>query len=69
MLKTNVGPLDRTLRVILGLVLLGAFFFGKGEGPWHYALLIGVVPLATAAVSNCPLYSVLGLSTCPVKRG
>jgi len=68
MLKQNVGGIDRALRVVAGLALLAWFFLGKGESPWHYALLIGVVPLVTAAVGSCPLYTVLGLSTCPMKR-
>lgn len=68
MLKQNVGSLDRGLRIVVGLALLAWFFIGRGEGPWHYALLIGVVPLATGALGTCPLYTVLGLSTCPVKR-
>ena len=68
MLKRNVGTLDRVLRVIAGVALLAAFFAGAGEGPWHYALLIGVVPLLTAAVGSCPLYTLLGISTCPMKR-
>lgn len=68
MFKRNMGTVDRALRVVVGLGLLLAFFIGKGEGPWHYLLLIGIVPLVTAAIGNCPLYSVLGISTCPVKR-
>ena len=68
MMKQNIGSIDRGLRIVIGLVLLAWFFLGKGEGPWHYALLIGIVPLATAAFGTCPLYTVLGISTCPVKR-
>ena len=67
MFKTNVGTLDRVLRIGLGLVLI-ALFFLKPDMPWRVALLIGIVPLATGLFSTCPLYSLLGLSTCPVKR-
>jgi hypothetical protein len=62
----NVGSLDRGLRVIIGLALL-AFALMSGH---QYAWIgwIGVVPLLTAAVGSCPLYSMLGMSTCPAKR-
>ena len=68
-MNVNIGTLDRVLRVILGLALL-AFalgFIGAGS-PYHWLGWIGVIPLATAAVGSCPLYSLIGLSTCPTKR-
>lgn len=68
MFATNVGTVDRALRFILGAALLVWFFVDQGQGFWHYAKLIGVVPLATALFSTCPIYSVLGLSTCPMKK-
>jgi hypothetical protein len=68
MFATNVGTVDRVLRVVLGAALLVWFFLDRGEGFWHYAKLIGVIPLATALFSTCPLYSILGVSTCPMKR-
>jgi hypothetical protein len=63
-MKTNEGNLDRVLRVVAGLVLIGLAATGK-VGLWGY---IGVVPLLTGAVGFCPLYTVLGLNTCPVRR-
>lgn len=68
MLKQNVGTIDRGLRIAIGLALLAWFFLGNWESPWHYALLIGVMPLATAAMGTCPLYTVLGLSSRGSKR-
>lgn len=68
MLKTNVGTIDRVLRIVVGVALLAWFFVDQGTGFWHYAKLIGIVPILTAAVSTCPLYSVLGMSTCPMNR-
>jgi hypothetical protein len=41
---------------------------GQGEGFWHYAKLIGIVPLATGLLGSCPVYSILGISTCPMKK-
>ncbi|MGR3761827.1 YgaP family membrane protein [Roseobacteraceae bacterium NS-SX3] len=62
----NEGTLDRILRIILGLVLLSLVF----AGPQTYWGLIGLVPLLTGLAGYCPLYRLLGLSTCPLeKRG
>jgi drug/metabolite transporter (DMT)-like permease len=68
MFATNVGGIDRVLRIVVGLALIAWFFMDQGTGFWHWAKLIGIVPLATGLMSSCPLYSILGLSTCPVKR-
>lgn len=62
----NVGSIDKLLRAILGVALLAFAFFSGHQYAWIG--YIGVVPLLTAAIGNCPLYSILGLSTCPVKR-
>jgi hypothetical protein len=64
MFKTNVGMLDRVLRIIAGLALLAIVFVGP-QTPWGW---IGLVPLITGLFATCPLYSLLGLRTCPVKR-
>ena len=68
MFKTNEGTVDRALRVLVGAALLVWFFVDSGTGFWHWAKLIGIVPLVTGLVGSCPLYSLLGISTCPVKR-
>jgi len=62
----NVGSADRIVRVILGLVILSYLFIGEGNA--RFLGLIGLVPLLTAAMGNCPLYSLIGLNTCGVKR-
>lgn len=62
MFKTNVGTLDRIARILAGLVLLALTLTGT-IGVWGW---IGVVPLATAAFRFCPLYTLLGFSSCPV---
>jgi Protein of unknown function (DUF2892) len=66
-MKTNVGRIDRALRVVFGLALLAFAFFSGHQYAWIGYL--GVVPLATAAIGNCPLYSIFGISSCPVKTG
>jgi hypothetical protein len=63
-MKTNVGSIDRIARVLIGLLLITLAAMGT-IGMWGW---IGIVPLATAAFSVCPLYSILGLNTCPVKK-
>lgn len=63
-MKFNVGTLDRVLRIIVGLVLIVLAITGT-IGVWGW---IGVVPLATGLFKFCPLYSLLGISTCPTKR-
>ncbi len=62
-MKSNVGGIDRILRIVLGLALIALTLTGT-IGAWGW---IGLVPLATAALGFCPLYTVLGFSTCPVK--
>ena len=64
-MKTNVGGIDRILRIVLGLALIGMTLFGV-IGAWGW---LGLVPLATAAFGFCPLYTLLGMNTCPMKRG
>jgi len=63
-MKVNEGSLDRILRVLAGLALIAwAAMFGGPVWAW-----IGLVPLATGAIGMCPLYSMLGINTCPVKN-
>jgi membrane protein implicated in regulation of membrane protease activity len=59
----NEGTLDRTLRVVLGLVLLSLVFVG----PQTWLGFIGVVPLITGLLAYCPLYRLLGVNTCSVR--
>ncbi len=62
-MKTNVGSIDRTLRIIVGLLILAAgFYFQSWWG------LIGIVPLGTALIGWCPAYLPFGISTCKKKE-
>ena len=67
MFKTNEGTADRAVRIIVGVALLAMFFLYPGAS-WRYWTLLGIVPLLTGLVGTCPLYSILGMSTCPVKK-
>ena len=68
MLKTNVGSIDRILRIAVGVALLVWFFFDQSTGFWHWAKLIGIMPILTGLMGSCPAYSIFGMSTCPMKR-
>jgi hypothetical protein len=63
-MKANENTVDRVLRIALGLILLGLTLSGT-IGVWGW---LGIVPLATGAIGWCPLYAVLGISTCPLKK-
>lgn len=67
MFTTNEGTIDRVIRVIVGLALLAAFFMYPDAG-WRWFTLLGLVPLLTGLIGTCPIYRLLGISTCPVKR-
>ena len=66
-MKINVGTIDRVVRVIVGLALIAFGLIWPASG-WNWVGWIGIIPLATGAVGSCPLYSVLGLSTCPMPK-
>jgi len=59
-MKANVGMIDRALRIIVGLALIGLTLSGH-IGVWGW---IGVVPLATGIFRFCPAYTLIGASTC-----
>ena len=66
-MPTNVGGIDSILRIVVGAALLLWFFVDQGSGFWHWAKLIGIVPLLTGLFSTCPLYSIAGINSCPRK--
>ena len=63
-MKTNVGGNDKILRIAAGVILIGLGLAGIGA-PWTY---IGIVPLATGLIGWCPLYPLLGMNSCPIKK-
>lgn len=58
-MKCNMGHTDRVLRMTVGVTLMGLAGFGI-TGPWAW---IGIVPLLTGMIGNCPAYSILGINT------
>jgi len=63
-MKFNVGGIDRILRIIVGIVLIALSLMGT-IGVWGW---IGIVPLVTGLFKFCPLYSIIGMNTCPMKK-
>ena len=60
-MKANAGPVDRMLRMLVGMAVLSLTVLGP-RTPWG---LLGIVPLLTGLTGFCPAYAVLGISTCP----
>lgn len=63
-MKSNVGGLDRILRIIIGIILIGLAASGM-VGVWGY---IGILPLLTGLFRFCPAYRLSGFSTCPTDK-
>jgi len=62
-MKKNVGTTDKIIRIIIGLIIatLGVVY----ESWWG---LLAIIPIATAIINFCGLYSLIGISTCPIKK-
>ncbi|RTR07173.1 YgaP family membrane protein [Halomonas nitroreducens] len=63
-MKTNVGRIDKIARILIGALLIVLALTGT-IGAWGW---IGVIPLATGLLNTCPLYALLGISTCKNHR-
>lgn len=57
-MRVNTGPVDRIVRLVLGVVILG--LYGALAPPWKYLTLLGLIPLATGLTGFCPLYAAVG---------
>ncbi|MCI0516178.1 DUF2892 domain-containing protein [candidate division KSB1 bacterium] len=62
-MQKNVGKTDQLIRLIVGgvIIILGLVY----QNWWG---LIGLIPVVTGILSYCPLYTLLGISTCAVKK-
>ena len=68
-MKKNMGGADRIIRIIIAAVVGVLYWQGTIEGTFAYILLaVAVVFLITSFVSFCPLYTIVGLNTCRVKK-
>lgn len=69
-MKPNEGSVDRAIRVVLGLVLLGVAFavLGIGSIPGVIAAIVGAVMVTTGLVGFCPAYAIIGFKTCPLSK-
>ncbi len=63
-MKSNVGGIDKILRIVVGLALIAMAATGT-IGVWGY---LGVVPLLTGLFNFCPAYPLLGISSCRIKK-
>ena len=65
-MQKNVGhPVDKTVRIIIGIVLLSLVFYLEGDIRWIG--LIGIIPILTVVFGWCPGWAVLGINTCKTK--
>ena len=63
----NMGTIDRTIRLLAGIGLLG--LYGALDAPYKYLTLVGLVFLGTAITGVCPMYSLFGWRTCKTPAG
>lgn len=63
-MKKNIGSPDKIIRIVVGLGLIACVFVGP-KTLWG---LLGLIPLTTAFLNFCPMYSLLGVQTCPLKN-
>ena len=62
-MKSNVGGIDKILRIVAGLALVAWALMGGPVWAW-----IGILPLLTGVMGWCPAYKLLGMNTCPLKK-
>jgi hypothetical protein len=62
-MKQNVGRIDQVIRIAIGVLLLALILVFEGNARWWG--LLGLVPLLTGLFGRCPLYSLIGIDSCP----
>jgi len=68
-MKKNMGKADRIIRILIALFAAYLYYTGSVTGTFGVVLLVvALVFLLTSAISFCPLYTLLGISTCPTKK-
>lgn len=67
-MKKNMGTTDRVIRVVIAMILCALYFTGTVTGvPGVVLFIIACIFLLTSVVSFCPIYTLLGINTCPRK--
>jgi hypothetical protein len=64
MMKENVGGLDKWARILIGALFVGLALIGA-VSPWFY---LAAIPMLSGIVGHCPMYSLVGISSCPLAR-
>ncbi len=68
-MKKNVGNMDKGIRIVLAIIFGALYFTGTVTGTMGLVLVIlGGVFVLTSLVGFCPIYSIVGLNTCPTKK-
>ena len=68
-MKPNMGGIDRIIRIVVAAIVAVLYFNGTLSGTVGIvALVLAAVFVLTSLVSFCPLYTLVGLNTCPVKK-
>lgn len=68
-MKKNMGGADRAIRILVAVVVSVLYFTGTVSGTLGIVLLaVGGIFLLTSLVSFCPIYTLLGMNTCPTKQ-
>lgn len=63
-MKKNIHPIERGLRFAIGVFLISLAFWGP-RNPWYF---LGIIPVLTSLSGWCPMYTMLGISTCKVHK-
>jgi hypothetical protein len=67
-MKKNMGSIDKTIRLLVAVLLVVLYFLGVVEGVvGTIALIVAAVFILTSVISFCPLYAVFGINTCKTK--
>lgn len=68
-MKKNMGSADKLVRVVIAAVVGILYYLGKIEGTLAYVLMaIAIILLVTSLINFCPLYRILGINTCKIKK-
>jgi len=67
-MKKNIGPTDKIIRIVIAVIIMALYYFGKISDTTAMVLLvIGIVLLLTSLINFCPLYRIIGVNTCKKK--